>query len=106
MNHASLDIERIKQQSAGLRELLMKLCPEIVLAAEGFAKEVFFIPTSALGDRIEVDPRTGLLGIRAQNIRPRWVTIPLLYAMGRTLPGLVARFRRKHPKVTTEGSVR
>jgi hypothetical protein len=104
MNHYSLDIERIEQQSERLRQLLMKFSPEIALAAEGFASEVIFIPTSALGDRVEVDPETGLLGIRPQNIRPRWVTIPFLYALARTLPGLVSRFRRRQPKLMSEES--
>jgi hypothetical protein len=102
MNQASLDIERIEQQSDRIRQVLMKFCPEIVHAAEGFASEVFYIPTSALGDQIEPDPKTGLLGIRPQSIRPRWVTIPLLYALARALPGLIPRFRRKQPKVTTQ----
>jgi hypothetical protein len=98
MNLSGLDIERIEQQSDRLRQLLTELCPEIVLTAEGFATEVFYIATSALGDRTEVHSQTGLLGIRPENIRPRWVTVPLLYALTRTLPGLVARFRRKPTK--------
>jgi hypothetical protein len=95
MNLSGLDVERIEQQSDQLRNLLMELCPEIVLTAEGFATEVFYIATSALGDRTEVHPQTGFLGIKPENLRPRWVTVPLLYALARTLPGLITRFRRK-----------
>ncbi len=95
MTQAGLDIERIERRSAQLRQLLQKLCPEIVGTAEGFAQEVFYIATSALGDGIRHDSQTGYLGIRPRDIRPRWVTIPLLYILARTLAGSIPRFRRK-----------
>ncbi|MDR3632276.1 MAG: hypothetical protein P4L84_00490 [Isosphaeraceae bacterium] len=97
-NHAGLDIDRIEQQSSRLRQLLVQFSPEIVSAAEGFAQDVFYIATSALGEQTELDPETGFLGIRPQNIRPRWAAVPLLYALSRTLPGLIPRFRRKPSK--------
>lgn len=93
-SRAGLDIERIEQQSQRLRQLLLQFSPEIVTTAEGFAQDVFYIATSALGARTELDPETGFLGIRPQNIQPRWAAVPLLYALSRTLPGLIPRFRR------------
>ncbi len=95
---AALDGDRIEQQSVRLRQMLMQFCPEVVNVAEAFAHDVFYIATSALGDRVEIDPATGLRGIRPQNIRPRWAAVPLLYALSRTLPGLITRYRRKVPK--------
>lgn len=95
LNQTALDIERIERRSARLRQLLLILCPEIVASAEGFAQEVFYIATSALGDGIGFDPKTGYLGIRPRDIRPRWVTVPLLYVLARTLSGFIPRFRRK-----------
>lgn len=95
MTQAGLDIERIEQRSLQLRQLLVENCPEIVNAAEGFAQDVFYIATSALGDQARFDPESGFLGIRPQDIRPRWVTVPLLYTLVRTSPGFIARFRRR-----------
>ena len=95
LNQNAIDIERIERRSARLRKLLQALCPEIVSSAEGFAQEVFYIATSALGDKIGIDPKTGYAGIRPRDIQPRWVTVPLLYIMAKTLSGFVPRFRRK-----------
>ena len=94
---AGLDTALIEKQSDHLRRILLLTCPEIVAAAEGFAQDVIYIPTSALGDRVERDPQTGLVAIRPQNVRPRWVTAPILYVLTRTAPGLVSRIRRKSP---------
>lgn len=97
LNQAALDIDRIEEQSGRLRQLLMQFTPEIVNTAEAFAQDVFYIATSALGEDTEVDPESGFLAIRPQNIKPRWATAPLLYALSRTVPGLIPRFRRKPP---------
>ena len=72
LNEAALDIERIEKMSKQLKELLLEHCREVVLAAEGFAQSVTYIATSALGPRTQVDPETGLLAIRPQEIQPAW----------------------------------
>jgi hypothetical protein len=73
----------------------MTYCPEIVTAAETFAKDITYIAVSSLGNGVEVDPNSGLPGIRPRNIRPHWVTIPLLYAISRVLPALIPRLIRR-----------
>ncbi|MFO0957187.1 MAG: hypothetical protein U0800_06930 [Isosphaeraceae bacterium] len=87
--------DRIERQSANLRELLSGLCPEIVGAADGFAKEVAFIPASALGDATRIDPASGKPAIRPAEIAPRWAAVPFLYAFHRKLPGLIPRLKEK-----------
>jgi hypothetical protein len=57
---------------------------------------VTYIPVSSLGDRVQIDPTTGLPGIRPADISPRWVTVPILYALSRSLPGLIPRLRRRN----------
>jgi hypothetical protein len=94
-----IDVEKIEQTSGRLREILLKYSPEIVTAAEAFAKEVTYIAVSALGNSVEFDPSSGLPGIRPRNIQPHWVTIPLLYSISRVLPALVPRLvRRSKPR--------
>jgi hypothetical protein len=86
---ACLDIARIQNVSHKLGALLRKLTPEVVAAAEGFSRELTFIPVSATGRPPEVDAKTGSLGVRPRDIAPYWVEIPLLHALHRWSPGLI-----------------
>ncbi len=85
----AMDFNVIEALSQTLRSLLWKVSPEIVSAAESFAKEVIYIPVSATGHHPESDPKTGALGIRPKDIRPIWAEVPLLYTMARWMHGLV-----------------
>jgi hypothetical protein len=93
--HASLDVVRIKQVSSLVRELLRQFAPEMVLAAEAFCSDVTYIPFSSLGRAPSAREGDGALGIRAGNISPKWVTIPVLYALGEVWPGLISMRRAK-----------
>jgi hypothetical protein len=95
--------EQVEKQSQGLRRILTHYCPETVAAAESFAGDVTYIAVSALGDRIEVDPVTGIAAIRPMDINPHWVTVPLLYSLSRILPGLIPRVKRKASHVGAPG---
>lgn len=86
-----LDLDCVAARSSRTRDLLKRLCPEVVGAAEGFASEVTYVPVSALGPRSSIDPAKHLIGIRPSEIEPEWVTVPMLYALSRVLPGLVPR---------------
>jgi hypothetical protein len=94
----SLDVERIEQRSQKLRDLMLSFCPETVTAAEGFAQNVVYIAISALGWNTQLDPDTGMVSIRPRDIAPHWVTSPLLYALEKSLPGLIPRFVRHKPR--------
>jgi hypothetical protein len=80
-NLAGLDVGRIERRSQLLRALLLKVCPELVAAAESFATSVTYIPVSALGRTPELDPATNHVAIRPKDIAPVWVAVPLLYAL-------------------------
>src|SRR5262249_26839008 len=43
---AGLDLDRILERSRGLRDLMMRYCPDVVAAAEGFARDVTYIAVS------------------------------------------------------------
>jgi hypothetical protein len=94
---SALDIDRIETQSASLRRIMLAHCPDVVTAADSFASDVIYVPVSALGDRVELDPASKLPGIRPANIEPHWVTVPILYALSRALPGLIPRLKRRNP---------
>lgn len=89
----AIHMAAVEQRSQSLRRLMLHSCPEIVSAAEDFASEVTYVAVSALGDDLEPDPRTGLMGIRPDRIRPHWATVPMIYGLGRVLPGLIPRAR-------------
>jgi hypothetical protein len=85
----SINLDRIRLVSDAVGNLLQQFCPEIVAAAQGFARELTFVPVSATGRGPEVDPATGSLGIRPRNIEPYWVEVPLLFALSQWARGLV-----------------
>jgi hypothetical protein len=89
-----LDLDRVESASQKVGELLRRLTPELVSAAEGFARELIFVPVSATGKAPEVDPVTGGLGIRPKDIQPFWAEVPVLYALSRFSGGLVGAYSR------------
>jgi hypothetical protein len=90
-----LDLDWIERRSQEVRNLMVRICPEIVTTAEGFAERVVYVPVSALGQSPVVEENTGNLAVRPSNIQPAWVTIPLLYGMSRWLPGTIPGLKRK-----------
>ena len=97
-----LDGNRVAAVSKQLGDLLRKLTPEIVAAAEGFATDLTFIPVSATGKAPEVDEKTGSLGIRPRDMAPYWVEVPLLHAISRWCPGLIGTHDSKSHLVSQQ----
>jgi hypothetical protein len=85
---SGLDLDLIGKVSHEVRKLLLELAPEFVSSAEGFCEKVTYIPVSALGGSPEVG-NTGFLGVRPCNINPKWVEIPMLYALHKAAPSLI-----------------
>jgi len=92
---AALDTDAVERSSQIVRELLISQCPEIVTAAEGFATQVTYIAVSAVGWETHVDSSSGMLSIRPEDTAPHWVTVPYLYALCRSVPGLIPSIYRK-----------
>jgi hypothetical protein len=92
---AGLDLERIERRSQALRTLLLKVCPELVASAESFATNVTYVPVSALGRTPEPVPGTNHVAIRPNEIKPVWVTVPLLYTLCRWSPCIIPGARVK-----------
>jgi len=93
-----LNVRMLKTLSDKFRQMLLKIVPEIVATAEAFSEDVTYIPVSALGCSPEEipglapvgNPPRSALGIRPESINPAWSEMPLLYAIYRTIPGLIA----------------
>lgn len=93
----AVDLPRIERTSIALRDLLAKHAPELVSAAEDFCQRVIYIPISSLGSGPLADARGQLLGVRPDQIRPMWVTVPLLYMLGKWSSGLVTAVGKTVP---------
>jgi len=85
----ALNVSAIRRQSDLARAVLLQTSPEIVTAAEGFADDVTYIPVSAVGWNVEIDAKTNLPAIKPSNANPYWATVPFLYGLNRTIPGLI-----------------
>lgn len=96
-----LDHARVKATSQKLKEHLRSLCPDLLLAAENFCEEVTYIPVSAFGNRPTVAQREkdgvtrNIAAIKVSDIKPQWVTIPLIYALHLYAPQLMLKTRSK-----------
>lgn len=100
----AFDAPAVERRSQLARTLLLKLCPEIVNAAEGFATRVVYVPVSAVGWETSLNDRNGLLSIRPEDTRPHWVTAPYLYALYRANPGLIPSLAIRKPTPPTSRS--
>jgi hypothetical protein len=103
---AGLNVERILGVSADVRSLLLTYCPEIVATAESLAKDVTYVPVSALGRQIEPLPDSGKPAIRPARIQPSWVTVPFLFGLSQVVTGFIPRLvRRDKSSKSSSGSV-
>jgi hypothetical protein len=94
-----LDRDCIDARSAAIRKLLLEHCPGVVEAAEQFASRVTYLPVSALGTPPHAHPNTAKPAIRPGDIRPIWVTVPLVAALQESVRGMISQ-RREVTKPT------
>lgn len=93
---ATLDVETLRSVSLQLRDILLEHAPELISAAESYSEDVTYIPVSSLGRSPELDAENGGLGIRPRDINPMWAEVPMLYALHRTIPGLIPACHKDH----------
>jgi len=99
----AVDVPRIEAVSAAIRELFAAEAPEFVAVAEPFSSHVIYIPTSALGRSPQVREGHPGLWIKPGEVRPRWVTAPILYMFAKWSHGLIHRVRAgREPAVSHE----
>lgn len=86
---AGVDLGRVERTSADVRRLLTEVAPEFVAAAEDFCQHVIYVPVSALGRGPERRPGEDGLYVRAGDVHPKWVTVPVLYSLAKWTTGLI-----------------
>lgn len=90
----AFDAPAVEVQSDLARAFLLKSCPEIVTAAESYAESVTYIPVTAVGWNVAID-KSGLPAIKPCEAAPYWATVPFLYGLSRTLPGLIPTIAKR-----------
>ena len=82
-----LQLDVLMEVSRDIEELLMEHASSIVTAARGFASEVVFIPVTATGRSpiVAGTDSNGRVDLRfdPSQIAPRWVELPVFYALHR-----------------------
>lgn len=91
----AVDMNVVARQSQLARQVLLQTSPEIVTAAEGFAEDVTYVPVTSVGWNVSVDARSGLPAIRPSEAAPYWATVPLLYGLSRSIPGLIPTMTKR-----------
>ncbi len=86
---SAVDLSAVEEMSRRVRKVMLEHRSEFVAAAEGFCKEVIYVPVSALGRPPESQAGTGALLVRPQDIQPMWAEVPMLYALARWVEGLI-----------------
>lgn len=102
--YQGLNLKQLRNISRQVREIVSKYAPEMVSAVEGFSSDVIYIPASAQGQAPELIEESGYLGIRPRDIKSMWIEIPMLYALHRSVPGLIATVKNGEQKKKVSSS--
>ena len=73
----------VEMVSRQIQNLLADTVPEFVSAVNDISAQALYIPVSATGGATVLDPKSGLLKVRASDVKPAWVTVPFLYEFSR-----------------------
>jgi hypothetical protein len=99
---AALDLRVVEAVSQSARDLLLRTTPELVDAAEAFSENVTYVPVSALGclpvlgkGRTHDGKEVRTFHLKPKQIAPKFVEVPFLYGLYRSVSGLVPIIRSK-----------
>jgi hypothetical protein len=89
-----LRIAIIEEVSRRVKELILKLAPEVVAETERFSRHVYFVPSSATGCAPRIAGRDThsekpTYKFRVGDLAPEWVEVPLLWMLSQHVTGLV-----------------
>jgi len=97
-NELVIDMPAVEHKSEQLRTLFNEICPELVATAENLTSTVRFIPVSSLGTQPELLQKQDrqFYGIKPSQIKPKWVTVPLVYSLFKWLSALNGKSEQVH----------
>jgi hypothetical protein len=92
VRNGRLDLARLNDNSARIRDLLLEIDPALVAIAESISNRVQFFPVSSFGHSpvpIKDGPNTGKLAPDPTKLTPRMVEIPMLWVLSLIAPNWV-----------------
>jgi hypothetical protein len=92
VRNGRLDLARLNDNSARIRDLLLEMDPALVAIAESISNHVLFFPVSSFGHSpvpIKDGPNIGKLAPDPTNLTPRMVEIPMLWVLSLIAPNWV-----------------
>jgi hypothetical protein len=92
-SYCALDMPAVLRMSAKCRKLLEEMVPEFIGNAEQLTRNVLYIPVSATGIAPSINPETGALGFRPDDLRPFWVEVPILCSLALQTRGMIPQLR-------------
>jgi len=88
VTHDGLDLEALAQNSLHVRELMKRICPQIVANAESISRRVLFFPVSSFGHApVKLGP--GDFVPDPRQLKPFQVEVPILWLLSLIEPALV-----------------
>ena len=93
------DEQTLQSVSNQVRQVLLEYSRELVMEAESFSEDVIYIPVSATGHSpklIRDDEGKGHLRVNTSSINPMWCEMPLLYALFRSVDGLLRTTKKQN----------
>lgn len=88
VTNGHLDLEALAHNSGHVRDLMKRICPQIVANAESISRNVFFFPVSSFGHApVKLGP--GDFVPDPRQLKPFQVEVPILWLLSRIEPALV-----------------
>lgn len=90
-----LRVSKLAETSRQVQDLILRLAPQVVAAANRFSRHVYYVPVSATGCAPRLmNPDRGpnekpAYKFRVGDIKPHWVEVPLLWMLSQHVPGLI-----------------
>lgn len=106
--NAALNLDRIAEQSAAIRRLLVAVVPELVTAAESLSSCVSYMGASALGVTPVEQTTNGTKQwcVRPSDLKPDSVELPILYGLNRSFAQLIPGGRRAASAATATATAK
>lgn len=94
-NAGGLRISKLIETSRQVHDLMLRLSPQVVAAANRFSRHVYYVPLAATGCAPRLmNPDRGPddkpdYKFRVGDIKPYWSEVPLLWMLSQHVPGLI-----------------
>ena len=90
-----INLKLIESLGEQVESVVTRYAPEVATIVSEFSDDVTYIPVSAQGRPPVVDPESGRLFVRANELRPMWAEVPLITAINKSCSPLIPRINAR-----------